>query len=405
MNNRIKLVVIGLLILITFSFSVASVLAAENHQEQPVVRAVLFYSPTCGHCSLVINETLPPLIDKYGDQLQIIGINVATQEGAQIYQSLLEAWKIAENRYGVPTLVVGSTHLVGSAEIPEQFPGIIEDGLLAGGIDWPDIPGLAGILAQVEQEQGSAPIDHGNPTAEIATQDATTTITDSPTSTERSSDDETSLSTDNLSVPFDHEITMWDRFQLDLAGNILAVVVLLGMVVTVVLVLVSVLRANPTPGKDWSWAIPILSILGLFVAGYLSFVEVTGTEAVCGPVGDCNSVQQSPYAILFGFLPVGVLGLLGYIGILGAWFLKVRGPQVWRDTFTLAIWGMAFFGVIFSIYLTYLEPFVIGATCAWCISSAIIITLQFVAATEPVRLIWSEPDDDDLADEISPPSA
>jgi len=36
---------------------------------------------------------------------------------------------------------------------------------------------------------------------------------------------------------------------------------------------------------------------------------------------------------------------------------------------------MTAFGTLFSIYLTFLEPFVIGATCAWCLSSAIIMTL------------------------------
>ena len=40
-------------------------------------------------------------------------------------------------------------------------------------------------------------------------------------------------------------------------------------------------------------------------------------------------------------------------------------------------------GVLFSIYLTFLEPFVIGATCAWCITSAIIMTLIFLASTGP----------------------
>jgi uncharacterized membrane protein len=31
--------------------------------------------------------------------------------------------------------------------------------------------------------------------------------------------------------------------------------------------------------------------------------------------------------------------------------------------------------VIFSIYLTYLEPFVIGAVCAWCLTSSVVMTL------------------------------
>jgi uncharacterized membrane protein len=123
-------------------------------------------------------------------------------------------------------------------------------------------------------------------------------------------------------------------------------------------------------------------------------VEVTEAEAVCGPIGNCNAVQQSPYALLFGFLPVGILGLMGYIIILGIWLLNKYGPATWHETTILAIWGMALFGVIFSIYLTYLEPFVIGATCAWCISSAIIITLQLWASTESVRQIWNDSESD-----------
>ena len=44
---------------------------------------------------------------------------------------------------------------------------------------------------------------------------------------------------------------------------------------------------------------------------------------------------------------------------------------------------MAWFGVLFSIYLTFLEPFVIGASCAWCLSSAIVMTLILWASTGP----------------------
>jgi uncharacterized membrane protein len=363
MKNRIKNLVIGLLYLIAFSFTQTPAFAQEDSQEPPVVHAVLFYSPACGHCAVVINDVLPPLKDQYGDQLQIMGVNAGTREGAELFQLFLDDWKIDRSRYGVPALVVGNTHLVGELEIPEQFPGIIENGLKAGGIDWPDIPTLAEIVGQGQSSSSQAGSTQAN---------------------------------QNTAVPYGTPLTLWDRFKLDLAGNILAVAVLLGMIITVVLVLVSVLRANPVTGVDWSWVIPILSLLGLFVAGYLSFVEVTDTEAVCGPVGDCNSVQQSPYAILFGLLPVGILGLLGYVGILLAWLLKKYGPESWRDRFTLAMWGMAFFGIIFSIYLTFLEPFVIGATCMWCISSALIITLQFVAATEPVRRIWAESGDDEL---------
>jgi thiol-disulfide isomerase/thioredoxin len=53
--------------------------------EQPVVRAVLFYSPTCGHCEFVINQTILPMTKEYGDQLQVIGIDVTQQDGQALF--------------------------------------------------------------------------------------------------------------------------------------------------------------------------------------------------------------------------------------------------------------------------------------------------------------------------------
>ncbi|MEA3350259.1 MAG: vitamin K epoxide reductase family protein, partial [Chloroflexota bacterium] len=114
-------------------------------------------------------------------------------------------------------------------------------------------------------------------------------------------------------------------------------------------------------------------------------VEITRTEAVCGPVGDCNTVQQSPYARLFGILPIGVLGVSGYVAILVAWAFQHYGPENWRTLAAQGVWAMTLFGTLFSIYLTFLEPFVIGATCAWCLASAVVITMQFWAASCPVR--------------------
>jgi uncharacterized membrane protein len=73
--------------------------------------------------------------------------------------------------------------------------------------------------------------------------------------------------------------------------------------------------------------VPLLVLAGLVVAGYLSMVEVREVEAVCGPVGDCNTVQQSSYAKLFGILPIGVLGLGGFLAILAAWALRRWGPS------------------------------------------------------------------------------
>jgi len=129
--------------------------------------------------------------------------------------------------------------------------------------------------------------------------------------------------------------------------------------------------------------IPGLAIVGLGVAGYLAYVETQAVPAVCGPVGDCNAVQASPYARLFGVLPVGVVGIIGYVAILLAWLWgRLRSDRL-ADYAPLVILGMAVLGVLFSVYLTYLELFVIHAVCMWCLASAVIMTLLMLLALPP----------------------
>ena len=180
-------------------------------------------------------------------------------------------------------------------------------------------------------------------------------------------------------------MTMWDRFNQDRGGNSLSVVVLLGMLVSLLL------RGFPprVKARPWPlWVVPVLVVVGVGVASYLAYIEITHTQAVCGPVGDCNTVNQSPYATLFGFLPIGVVGLIGYalvhlLGGVGRW-----GPEAHRARADLGLWGAALFGTLFSIYLTFLEPFVIGATCAWCLTSAVIMTLLLSAAAPLAAKGW-----------------
>jgi uncharacterized membrane protein len=112
-------------------------------------------------------------------------------------------------------------------------------------------------------------------------------------------------------------------------------------------------------------------------------VETQAVSAVCGPVGDCNAVQSSPYARLFGVLPVGILGLAGYLGILLAWSWRRLRPTGLSRRAPAAIFAMALFGTLFSVYLTYLEPFVIRAVCIWCLTSAVLITLLLLVSVRP----------------------
>jgi uncharacterized membrane protein len=109
-------------------------------------------------------------------------------------------------------------------------------------------------------------------------------------------------------------------------------------------------------------------------------------EAVCGPLGDCSAVQQSQYARLFGVLPIGVLGLVGYVMILLTWVLGHSVDRRLAAFAQIASLGLTAFGMLFSIYLTFLEPFVIGTTCAWCLTSAISMTALFWLSLSLARL-------------------
>jgi uncharacterized membrane protein len=164
-------------------------------------------------------------------------------------------------------------------------------------------------------------------------------------------------------------------------------VVLGGMVVGIIYVIYALLKDSDYEGSQpasWiEWLIPIVALVGLGVAGYLTYVETQSVEAICGPVGDCNAVQSSSYARVFGILPVGILGLLGYAAILIAWTIQKVRDDRWADYARLGMLGMALFGTLYSIYLTYVEIWVIEAVCIWCLSSAVLIAVLMLLSIQP----------------------
>jgi len=333
------------------SLLILPVTRAEAQTTLPVVHAVLFYSPTCPHCEKVITETLPPLIKKYGDQFLIIGVDVTQPQGETLFLAAMDQFKLAQG--GVPFLVIGEKYLFGSTDIPEQLPDLIDTYLAQGGVDYPDVPGLREALS--------------------AAGDSAQQTTPNPDPVSPASAPPTQL---NLN---------WQaKFAQDPSGNTLAVLTLAGMLAAVIWTVIQFKqKKTDAPENTWNWVIPILCVIGFGVAGYLTYVEITQVSAVCGPVGDCNTVQQSEYARLFGIIPIGALGLAGYTAMVIAWLTArfINGKTA--DLATLSMFGMAVFGTLFSIYLTFLEPFVIGATCAWCLTSAILMTLLMLLLIKP----------------------
>ena len=118
-------------------------------------------------------------------------------------------------------------------------------------------------------------------------------------------------------------------------------------------------------------------------AGWSRWIVIA--VALCGPVGDCNAVQQSTYARLFGVLPVAYVGMAGYLLIGVALGISRFASRTAALAAARALFLLTLCGALFSIYLTALEPFAIGATCAWCLSSAVIVTLLLLLNTSGVR--------------------
>jgi uncharacterized membrane protein len=123
----------------------------------------------------------------------------------------------------------------------------------------------------------------------------------------------------------------------------------------------------------------LLSLLGLFVSAYLYLYKIgrIGTLA-CG-AGGCETVQQSSWSRFAG-MDVALIGVIGYAGLLLLSLAALQpGLSVRQWPATLLLW-LAGIGVAFSLYLTYLELFVIQAICRWCVGSAVIILGIFVTA-------------------------
>jgi uncharacterized membrane protein len=343
---------------------------------KPVVKAVMFWMSTCPHCHEVIDQVLPPLQSRYGAQLQIelieLGAGDADERLALFYRAA-EAHGIEPDFAGVPFLLIGDKGLMGVDRIRAELPGLIEQSLAAGGLDFPQIAGLAPLLpADAPAAEACAPstpcADEAAAPAGSAPVAAAVSASDAPVAGAPASIPDAAAPRSN--------------------GFALAIVIIAGMIAALIYTFVRLLqgpsRVLAGSRLAWlAWATPILALIGLGVAGYLSYVETQAVQAVCGPVGDCNAVQSSPYARLFGILPVGVLGALGYIAILAAWAWGHFGRGRLAGLAPLAVFALALFGVLFSLYLTYLEPFVIGAVCAWCLTSAVIVTLLLLLAIDP----------------------
>jgi uncharacterized membrane protein len=127
-----------------------------------------------------------------------------------------------------------------------------------------------------------------------------------------------------------------------------------------------------------------LALAGIFVALYLLLYKIGVVGNLSCSIGSCETVNTSRWAVFLG-APVAGWGVAFYVAMFGLALasLQERYASSLGMSKLLAVVSGA--GLVFSIWLTYLELFVIHAICQWCVVSAIIVTMIFVVAVLDLR--------------------
>lgn len=129
----------------------------------------------------------------------------------------------------------------------------------------------------------------------------------------------------------------------------------------------------------------VLAFLGMIDSIYLAWVKYSGKYETCGPIGNCESVNNSQYSEIFG-IPIAVLGAGAYLLIILLLIVEGRN-SFWAEYGNVVVFGISLIGVIYSIYLTYIEVAILKAICPYCVVSAVILVVLFILST--IRLLYS----------------
>ncbi len=129
--------------------------AAQNGQ----VRIVYFSEPRCGYCERLKTLEIPEWQMRYGEQLRILEVDISTSRGWDLFQSTIEFHALP--RAGVPMMILDNHVLLGLTEILNRLDGMIAHYLTLDGTEWPPIPGLEELLAELDEGVGTN-IDSSN---------------------------------------------------------------------------------------------------------------------------------------------------------------------------------------------------------------------------------------------------
>ena len=113
----------------------------------------------------------------------------------------------------------------------------------------------------------------------------------------------------------------------------------------------------------------LFSLFGLADALYLTIEHVTGQSVKCTIISGCSEVLSSPYAVVAG-IPLAAIGAAAYFSVFSLSTLAAFGYRAAGTLLTPLITAMFFV----SLWLIYLQAFVIREFCQYCLFSAAITT-------------------------------
>jgi uncharacterized membrane protein len=129
----------------------------------------------------------------------------------------------------------------------------------------------------------------------------------------------------------------------------------------------------------------LLVVVGIFISGYLTYVKLSQTDMVCvqGGAFNCSVVQNSVYSRFMG-IEIAYLGLAMYLFV-GALLLLEKRVAFLQEYGTALIFGVTLFAWLFSMWLVYVQFFLLQALCPWCLAHEVNITILFIVAILRLR--------------------
>jgi uncharacterized membrane protein len=128
---------------------------------------------------------------------------------------------------------------------------------------------------------------------------------------------------------------------------------------------------DASPGATWpDWLTAVLALVGLADAAYLTIEHLSGRSVRCVVVSGCDQVLMSPYATVLEGVPLAALGAVAYFAVFSLAVLAACGYDGARKALAPLV-GVMF---AFTLWLLYVQAFVLEAFCAYCLVSAAVTT-------------------------------